>query len=101
RGGGGRSPGAGSGARRRRPGPRPPPRVNVRSTLRSAIGDLASVGRPFAVVGGLAASARAVSRFTADVACAVAVADDAEAEAVVFAMNAKGYTVKSTIEHTN
>ena len=52
----------------------------------------------FAVVGGLAASARGEARFTRDVDVAVAVNTDAEAEAVVFALKQSGYTLVATVE---
>lgn len=49
----------------------------------------------FAVVGGLAASARGEARFTRDV--DVAVDADAEAEALVFALKESGYTLLATV----
>ena len=54
---------------------------------------------PWALVGGLAVATRAEPRLTRDVDVAVAVDDDAMAEAVVFELQQKGYTVQSTVEH--
>ncbi|MDZ7732581.1 MAG: nucleotidyl transferase AbiEii/AbiGii toxin family protein [Acidimicrobiia bacterium] len=66
--------------------------------LRRSVDDLSSMGRAFALVGGLAVSARAEPRLTRDVDLAVAVADDAEAEEVVRALRVCGYSVVSALE---
>jgi len=55
--------------------------------------------RGFAVVGGLAVSARVEPRFTRDVDVAVAVADDADAEALVRDLVSDGYRAVATVEH--
>jgi hypothetical protein len=55
--------------------------------------------RDFAVVGGLAVSARAQPRFTRDVDVAVTVAGDEDAEALVRELRASGYRVIATVEH--
>ena len=55
--------------------------------------------RTFALVGGLAVSARTEPRFTRDLDFAIAVENDAEAESVVFALQGSGFTVVATIEH--
>jgi Nucleotidyl transferase AbiEii toxin, Type IV TA system len=52
----------------------------------------------FAVVGGLAASARGEARFTRDVDVAVAVEDDAGAEAIIFALTQRGYVVLASVQ---
>jgi len=52
----------------------------------------------YAVIGGLAASARGEVRFTRDVDVAVAVGDDAEAEQLVFQLREAGYQVLATVE---
>lgn len=52
----------------------------------------------FAVVGGLAVAVHAEPRFTRDVALAIAVADDNEAEAIVRAAIADGWQVVATVE---
>lgn len=68
--------------------------------LRRICADLKASGARYALVGGLAVSARAEPRLTRDVDVAVAVADDAEAEHLVFALQARGYTVRSSVEQT-
>jgi predicted nucleotidyltransferase len=52
----------------------------------------------YALVGGLAVSARAEVRFTRDVDVAVAVGDDAEAEAVVYRLKRSGFLPVTTVE---
>jgi hypothetical protein len=56
------------------------------------------LGRAWAVIGGLAVSARAEPRFTRDIDLALAVADDADAEALVRALGASGYRVLAALE---
>jgi len=53
----------------------------------------------WALIGGLAVSARAEPRFTRDVDICVLVADDAGAEATVRALVGLGYTIESLVEH--
>lgn len=57
-------------------------------TIETALADitrkLVAMGRPFALVGGLAVSFRAEVRFTRDVDLAVVVKDDADFESLVF-----------------
>jgi predicted nucleotidyltransferase len=55
--------------------------------------------RRWALVGGLAVSARTEPRFTRDVDLAVAVGGDCEAEATVRALQSRGYRVQALIEH--
>lgn len=55
-------------------------------------------GRSWAVVGGLAVSARVEPRFTRDIDLALAVADDADAEALVRGLVASGYRVVASLE---
>jgi hypothetical protein len=55
--------------------------------------------REFAVVGGLAVSARTEPRFTRDVDVAVTVADDEDAEGLVRDLRAAGFQVRATVEH--
>ena len=52
----------------------------------------------FALIGGLAVSVRTVPRFTRDVDIAVALDEDAEAEALVHDLRLKGYSVLALIE---
>lgn len=66
--------------------------------MREAVEVLAGSAAPFALVGGLAVSARTEPRFTRDVDLVVAVADDRQAEAVVRAFS-PGYRVLTTLEH--
>jgi hypothetical protein len=55
--------------------------------------------RAFAVVGGLAVSARTEPRFTRDVDVAVAVRDDDDAEALVRDLGSAGYRTIAIVEH--
>jgi Nucleotidyl transferase AbiEii toxin, Type IV TA system len=55
--------------------------------------------RGFALVGGLAVSLRTEVRFTSDADLVVAVADDKDAEALVFAMRQAGYEPFKIVEH--
>jgi hypothetical protein len=59
---------------------------------------VADLDVPFAVVGGLAVSARTEPRLTRDIDLAVAVADDREAEGLVKALVARGFAVEATVE---
>jgi hypothetical protein len=72
------------------------------SRLEAALGAIASelerVHRAWALIGGLAVSARAEPRFTRDIDLAVAAVDDQDAEAVVRGLVASGYGVLATLE---
>jgi predicted nucleotidyltransferase len=68
------------------------------SALRAVCLDLAELGVAFALVGGLAVSARAEPRLTRDVDLAIATADDADAERRVAALLARGYRLTATVE---
>lgn len=59
---------------------------------------LRELGRPFALVGGLAVSIRVEPRFTRDIDLVVAVADDAAAETLVADLQARGYTILLSLE---
>ena len=59
--------------------------------LRRLVTDFDDIGLRWALVGGLAVSARAEPRTTRDIDVAVAVNDDAEAEGVVLALRQRGY----------
>lgn len=59
---------------------------------------LASLGRGFALVGGLAVSARCEPRFTRDIDLAVAVDDDRDAESLVRSIVAAGYLLAAQVE---
>jgi len=67
--------------------------------LRRIGADLAAIGAEHALVGGLAVSVRTEPRFTRDVDLAVAVADDAAAEAVLGALLQRGYRSLAMVEH--
>lgn len=54
--------------------------TSVESALRRAVADLNILKARWALIGGLAVSARTIPRFTKDLDFAVAVADDGEAE---------------------
>jgi predicted nucleotidyltransferase len=62
--------------------------------------DLAAHDAEFALVGGLAVSARAEPRLTRDVDLAISVPDDAAAEALVIDLVAARYRVDATVEQT-
>ena len=59
----------------------------LEQALRHICADLARTRHPFALVGGLAVSARTKPRFTRDADIAVAVASDTEAEATTVPYN--------------
>lgn len=67
--------------------------------LRAIVARLATSGRAFALVGGLAVSIRAEVRFTRDVDLAVVVSDDADAETLVRELSAAGYRPLALVEH--
>lgn len=74
--------------------------TSLEAALRRAVEALNASGLRWAVVGGLAVSARAEPRTTRDVDVAVAVADDAEAEAALFRLQSRGFAVVSVVEQT-
>jgi len=67
--------------------------------LRRAAEELDGAAVGWALVGGLAVSARAEPRFTRDVDLAVSVADDETAEAIVRAQRERGYAFVAGVEH--
>lgn len=71
----------------------------VEHALHSALVALQELNARYALVGGLAVSAWAEPRFTRDVDFAVAVDDDAQAEALVYALCVHGYQIAATIDH--
>jgi hypothetical protein len=90
---------AGCRARGRRGPPDEPSGVSrLEAALRGIAAELDRRGRSWAVVGGLAVSARVEPRFTRDIDLALAVADDTEAEALVHALVACGYRVTASLE---
>lgn len=87
---------------RRQPGAsdRLAPQVPLARALANGCADLAARDVAFALVGGLAVSARAEPRLTRDVDLAIAIPDDAAAEALIVELVAAGYRVVSTVEQT-
>jgi hypothetical protein len=73
--------------------------MRLAQVLRELATHLEQLGLEFAVVGGIAASARGEPRFTRDVDVAVAVSGDEQAEAVLFQLGRLGYVVRATVEH--
>jgi len=61
--------------------------------------ELQGRGNSFALVGGIAASARGEARFTRDIDVAVAVTGDEEAGDLIFWLRGRGYVVIATVEH--
>jgi hypothetical protein len=72
--------------------------TRIEEVLRRALRDLGDEGTSFALVGGLAVSARTIPRFTRDLDLAVAVPGDPEAEALVRALGVRGYRTFATVE---
>lgn len=70
----------------------------LETVLRQICSDLAETRHAFALIGGLAVSARTEPRFTRDADIAVAVASDAEAEAVVRTLRSTGYEIEGVVE---
>lgn len=66
--------------------------------LRRMVTDLADAGYLCALIGGLAVSVRTEPRFTRDADLAVAVADDADAEALVRSLLLRGYRGAAVLE---
>ena len=67
-------------------------------SLQRISGVLKTLGKPFALVGGLAVSVRSEPRFTRDADLAVTVNDDADAESLVFDLRRNGYEVIAAVE---
>jgi len=70
----------------------------LEKALRQICADLAHSRFSFALVGGLAVSARTEPRFTRDADIAVAVATDAEAEQLIRDLRALGYRIEALVE---
>lgn len=71
---------------------------HIEEALRQIAKDLQKLGRPWALIGGLAVGARAEPRTTRDVDLAVAVADDKDAESLIFRLQALGYEILMVLE---
>jgi predicted nucleotidyltransferase len=70
----------------------------LEQSLDAIIGHLRRLDRRFALVGGLAVSARAEPRLTRDADLAVAVEDDVDAEHLVLQLRSVGYEVAASVE---
>lgn len=68
------------------------------ATLSEICGFLNSLGLPYALIGGLAVSVRTEPRFTRDIALAIAVTDDAEAERILYELQNRGYLIQAIVE---
>lgn len=71
---------------------------SLEAALRRVANELDARGRPWALVGGLAVSARAEPRTTRDVDVVVDVRDDADAESLVLDLQASGFRVLAAVE---
>jgi predicted nucleotidyltransferase len=71
----------------------------LEAALRQVLGDLYELDVRWALIGGLAVSARAEPRTTRDIDVAVAANGDEQAERLVFALQSMGYGVQSAVEH--
>ncbi len=73
--------------------------TRLQEALRRLVRDLNELGLEWAVVGGLAVSARAEPRTTRDVDVAVVADSDQQAEQVVALLSARGYRIEAVLEH--
>jgi hypothetical protein len=73
--------------------------AGLEAVLAEIRGHLVRLGRPFALVGGLAVSLRAELRFTRDVDLAIAATDDADVEQLIHALQGVRYFPVATVEH--
>lgn len=73
--------------------------IAVENLLRQLALFFVESGRRWALVGGVAVSARSKPRFTNDLDLAVAVATDQEAEALIYALTLQSYKVLTCLEH--
>jgi hypothetical protein len=89
-------------ARRRARAPRSvaSPPTSLAAALETVCSLLGQLGVGYALVGGLAVSARAEPRLTRDVDLAVSAASDASAERLIRQLLARGYRVLATVEQT-
>ena len=71
---------------------------SLEKAVHEFVGHLVELGVPFAIVGGLAVSARTEPRFTRDADVCVALPTDAEAEALIQRLRERGYEVLSLVE---
>ncbi len=67
--------------------------------LATAVADVTDLGARAAVIGGLAVSVWTDPRYTRDADLMVVAGSDAEAEAIVFGMQQRGYRILTVLEH--
>ena len=72
--------------------------TSLEAALRQVEADLTQAHVSFALVGGLAVSVRTEPRFTRDADLAVAIASDAEAEALIHGLRARDYRIEAVVE---
>jgi len=72
--------------------------TSLEAALRKISTELTQAGVPFALVGGLAVSVRTEPRFTRDADLVVALATDAEAEALIHDLRARNYGIEAIVE---
>ncbi len=72
--------------------------MKLAHVLRELVTLLEAQQMPYAVVGGLAASAHGEARFTRDIDLALLVNNDEEAEKCIYRLVEKGYVVMATVE---
>jgi hypothetical protein len=72
--------------------------ISLEAALRQIHTDLTEAHVSFALVGGLAVSARTEPRFTRDADLAVALASDGEAEALIHSLRARDYGIEAVVE---
>jgi len=72
--------------------------MKLADSLRDLAQHLRAIHADFAVIGGLAASARGEARFTRGIDIAVSVEGDARAEEILFELGQRGYRVIATVE---
>ena len=73
--------------------------TRLQEALRRLATDLIELDLDWAVVGGLAVSARAEPRPTRDIDIAVVAESDQQAERIVAALTGRGYSIESVLEH--
>lgn len=74
--------------------------IGLSHLVRPIVPSLLANNARFAVVGGLAVSARTIPRFTKDADFAVMVSSDAEAERLVFTIARDGFQIVTLIDQT-
>jgi hypothetical protein len=72
--------------------------TSLEAALRQIGADLTRAHVSFALIGGLAVSVRTEPRFTRDADLAVALASDAEAEALIHELRARDYRIEAIVE---